>query len=120
MKPLKAFWKSLNENRRKIYSGPWYRKIVVWTATFIVSIVLFLLAVDCNFLWLFGRSPGFSDIMNPPLNVASEVYSADGVLMGKYFNELRTPVTYDEISPKLVATLISTEDERFYQHHGID
>ena len=120
MKLLKAFWKSLNEYRRKMYSGPWYRKIIVWTGTFLVTAILLLLAVDCNFLWLFGRSPGFQDIKNPPLNVASEVYSSDGVLMGRYFNELRTPVKYEEISPKLIVTLISTEDERFYQHHGID
>ena len=92
----------------------------MWTGTVVVSIILLIMAVDCNFLWLFGRSPGFSDIMHPVVSEASEVYSADGVLMGKYFNENRTPVTYDELNPKLVLTLISTEDERFYDHHGVD
>ena len=120
MKQLRAYWTSFNKKRHELYSGPWYKKIAVWTATAIAAFIMFLLAVDNNFLWLFGRSPGFSDIMNPPVNEASEVYSADGILMGKYYNELRTPVTYDEISPKLIKTLISTEDERFYRHHGID
>lgn len=120
MKPLSTYRTSIRKNIHRLYSGPWYKKIAVWTTTAIVAFLIFMLAVDNNFLWLFGRSPGFSDIMNPPVNEASEVYSADGVLMGKYYNELRTPVTYEEISPKLIKTLISTEDERFYRHHGID
>jgi penicillin-binding protein 1A len=51
---------------------------------------------------------------------ASCIYTSDGKVLGKYFRENRTPVTYDEISPKLIKTLIATEDERFYQHFGID
>lgn len=105
---------------QKIYSGPWYSRIAAWLVTFIVSILLLLAAVDCNFLYLFGKSPGFAEIKNPTISEASEVYSADGVLMGRYFNENRTPVKYEQISPILIKTLISTEDERFYQHHGID
>ncbi len=105
---------------RRIYSGPWYKKVLVWIATFFISVILFLGAVDCNFLYLFGKSPGFNEIKNPIVNEASIVYSADSVLMGKYFNENRTPVTYEQISPILIRTLISTEDERFYEHHGID
>ena len=82
---------------RKIYSGPWYKKVAVWTLTVIVSVVLLLGAVDINFLYLFGRSPGFNDIKNPVSNAASEVYSTDGVLMGRFFNENRTPVTYSDL-----------------------
>lgn len=117
---LKENWSVFKERVRELYSGPWYKKTAVWIATFFVAIFLLLGAVDCNFLWLFGRSPGFSDIRNPVISEASEVYSADGVLMGKYFNENRTPVSYDELNPKLILTLISTEDERFYDHHGVD
>ncbi len=76
--------------------------------------------VDVNFLWLFGKSPSLSSIHNPNQPIASEIYSADGKLIGKYFRENRSPVDYEEISPILVKTLISTEDERFYQHFGID
>lgn len=76
--------------------------------------------VDINFLWLFGKSPGFYTIMNPETHEASEIYSADGVLIGKYFNENRTPVAYEDVNPVFWKALIDTEDERFYSHHGID
>ena len=102
------------------FSGPWYRKAAAWFAAFLFFIILFFVAVDCNFCYLFGRSPGFDDIEDPEVNEASEVYTCDDVLMGRYFNENRTPVTYEEISPILIRTLIDTEDERFYLHHGID
>ena len=105
---------------RNIYSGPWYKKTTLWLATFFVFVILFFVAVDCNFCYLFGRSPGFADIKDPVLGEASEVYTCDEVLMGRFFNENRTPVTYEEISPILIRTLVDTEDERFYQHHGID
>ena len=105
---------------RRIYGGPWYKRLAVWTATAILSFVLFFVAVDCNFCYLFGRSPGFDDIKDPTVNEASEVYTCDSVLMGRYFNENRTPVSYEQISPILIRTLVDTEDERFYKHHGID
>ena len=104
----------------RTYSGPWYKRTAVWLATILVFIILFFVAVDCNFCYLFGRSPGFDDIKNPVVNEASEVYTCDEVLMGRFFNENRTPVTYEDISPILIQTLIDTEDERFYKHHGID
>ena len=117
---VKGFFISLKDLIRRIYSGPWYKKIAVWLATVIIFILLFFIAVDCNFCYLFGRSPGFDDIKDPVVNEASEVYTCDGVMMGRYFNENRTPVTYEEISPILIRTLVDTEDERFYQHNGID
>ena len=106
--------------KKIFFSGPWYRRATAWLATFLVFLILFFAAVDCNFCYLFGRSPGFDDIKNPVVSEASEVYTCDEVLMGRFFNENRTPVTYEEVSPILVRTLIDTEDERFYQHHGID
>jgi len=117
---FKAHIASFASFLRKAYSGPWYKKVAVWLATFFIFFILFLVAVDCNFCYLFGRSPGFADIKDPVVNEASEVYTCDEVLMGRYFNENRTPVTYEEISPIMIRTLIDTEDERFYQHNGID
>ena len=105
---------------RLMTQGPWWRLLCVWTLAFFIGIIVLLGLIDMNFLWLFGRSPGFSDIKDPVVSEASEVYSADGVLMGRYYNENRTPVTYGQISPLLVRTLIATEDERFYYHHGVD
>ena len=103
-----------------LYRGPWYKKTVVWATTCVLSVILLLIAVDLNFLYLFGKSPGFKDIKNPVTNEASEIYSADSVLIGRFFSENRTPVEYEDISPIIIQTLIDTEDERFYRHHGID
>jgi penicillin-binding protein 1A len=76
--------------------------------------------VDFNFLWLFGKSPTLTQVSAPQQNVASELYSADGKLIGKYYYENRTPVAFSDISPNLTNALIATEDERFYTHFGID
>lgn len=113
---LKKSWQAFKD----LYRGKWYKKVIMWIATSIVALILLLVAVDLNFLYLFGKSPGFNDIKNPVNNEASEIYSADSVLIGRYFSENRTPVSYREISPIIVQTLIDTEDERFYKHHGID
>ena len=58
--------------------------------------------------------------MHPQNSEASEIYSCDGALIGKYFNENRSPVEYEDVAPIFYKTLIDTEDERFYQHHGVD
>lgn len=97
----------------------WYKLItVVWS--FFAFVIVYGLAVYFNFFWLFGKSPSISEIVHPKTVAASEIYSADGVLLGKYFNENRSPVPYDSISPAFFEALVATEDERFFQHHGID
>ena len=104
-----------------LYKGKkWYKKTLVAFVSFIVAFILYLGAVDINFLWLFGKSPGYSQIKNPVSSQASEIYSADGVMIGKYFNENRTPVKYEEVNPEFWKALVDTEDERFYKHKGID
>ena len=115
---LCAFWPWY----KTLYQGrAWYTKTVVALASCIVAFILYLGAVDINFLWLFGKSPGyFSGILNPQTSEASLIYSADGKLIGKYFNENRTPVEYDEVNPAFFKALVDTEDERFYKHIGID
>ncbi len=98
----------------------WYRKIANVIITSFILFLFYLFIVDINFLWLFGKSPGLSSISNPDQNAASEIITSDGKVLGKYFHENRTPVEFEEISPKLIKTLVSTEDERFYHHFGID
>ncbi|MCE5227773.1 MAG: transglycosylase domain-containing protein [Porphyromonadaceae bacterium] len=100
--------------------SPWYKKLLLSGATFLVLFFIYLIMVDINFLWLFGKSPSLSSISNPNQSVASVIYSGDGKPLGKYFRENRTPVEFDEISPLLIKTLIATEDERFYEHFGVD
>ena len=82
--------------------------------------IVYLIMVDLNFLWLFGKSPGLHAIENPEQNLVTTIISADNKVIGKFFTENRTPVTFEEISPKLIDALIYTEDERFYRHFGID
>ncbi len=105
----------------KLYKGrTWYTKMALGIVSFFVSIFIFFGLVDMNFLWLFGKSPGFAEIKTPPTYAASEIYSADSVLIGKYYKENRIPVKYEEVNPTFWKALISTEDERFYSHHGVD
>lgn len=111
-------WRIRRYNRFKKLK--WYKKIGNVILTSLVLFFIYLVLVDINFLWLFGKSPGLRSINNPKQYFASEVYSADGQLLGRYFTEDRTPVNYSQISPKLIKTLIATEDERFYSHFGID
>ena len=113
----KKFWqwyKGLYQGRK------WYTKTAVGFASFIVAFILYLFMVDINFLWLFGKSPSLNTIMHPKTTQASELYSADNVLIGKYFSENRTPVEYDDVNPVFWRALIDTEDERYFRHFGID
>lgn len=114
---IQAFWTWY----KHLYIGrAWYRKAITGIVSFFILLFIYLIMVDINFLWLFGKSPGFAQIMNPTTSQASEIYSADGKLIGKYFNENRTPVKYQDVNPIFWKALIDTEDERFYHHLGID
>ncbi|MBQ8656795.1 MAG: penicillin-binding protein [Prevotella sp.] len=105
---------------RNLYRRPWYVKLLTVIVTLIIAFVLYLVAVDMNFLWLFGKSPSMSEVKNTHPAEASLIYSADGHIIGKYFNENRSPVAYEDVNPVFWDALISTEDERFYKHRGID
>jgi len=95
-------------------------KFIRYTLIFIFSVIIFFCALQLNFLWLFGYSPSYHDIKAPTQRVGSELYTADGKLIGRYFKENRTPVDFKEISPSVINALVATEDVRFYQHMGID
>ena len=114
---IRAFWPWY----KNLYKGrAWYTKALIGFVSCIAAFFIYLGMVDTNFLWLFGKSPGFSRIMNPETHQASEIYSADGKLIGKFFNENRTPVKFEDVNPTFWKVLVDTEDERFYKHHGID
>jgi penicillin-binding protein 1A len=89
-------------------------------AIFIYAVIIFFCAIELNFLWLFGYSPDMQDIKSPSMSVGSQVYTADGKLIGEYYHENRSPVEYKEISPSLIHALVATEDVRFYKHGGVD
>ncbi|MCH7402548.1 penicillin-binding protein 1A [Belliella kenyensis] len=82
--------------------------------------IIFIWSVSVNFLGLYGELPNFKTLENPQSELASELYSSDGVLLGTYFRENRSPVTYNDLSPNIINALIATEDIRFKDHSGID
>ncbi|HSI91533.1 MAG TPA: biosynthetic peptidoglycan transglycosylase, partial [Adhaeribacter sp.] len=94
----------------------------LWLAFFtgLGAFAVYLFCVDVNFMYLFGASPSLDKLENPKTELASELYTVDGVLIGKYFRENRSPVKYEKISPMLIKALIATEDVRYYNHPGID
>ncbi len=90
--------------------------VLLWLAAlspFMVLLIMLNLADD-------GDLPSLEQLENPKSNLATNIYTADGEVMGTYFRENRTPAKYHELSPNLVKALISTEDERFKEHSGVD
>lgn len=98
-----------------------FRKYIIgfWTlfgAGILLLILFFLLAG-----WgAFGKMPKFEELENPETNLATEIFSSNGETLGKYYSENRTPIKYDDLPDHLIEALVATEDERFYQHSGID
>lgn len=81
------------------------------------AVILFFLFASWGF---FGSMPSFEELENPESNLATEVISSDGETIGKFYNENRTAIKYSDLPKHLVDALVSTEDERFYDHAGID
>ncbi|QOD60017.1 transglycosylase domain-containing protein [Polaribacter haliotis] len=92
----------------------WFWGIVLGGFGFLILLFLF-----ASWGWL-GALPTFEDLENPETNLATEVISIDGKTIGKYATENRTPIHYNELPQNLVNSLVATEDERFYEHSGID
>ncbi|WP_339044498.1 transglycosylase domain-containing protein [Cardinium endosymbiont of Tipula unca] len=102
-------------NEKKIVKNIW--KLF---AAVIVGISTYLFSVQVNFYNLYGGMPSAALLENPQSELASELYASDGVLLGKYFRNNRSSVTYEEISPNMINALIASEDYRFEKHAGID
>ncbi len=106
--------KIINSNRtKKRYL------LLLWfpflTILLTVSLLIFLIADG-----RLGNLPSFEELENPQNALASEVFTSDGVLLGKYYIENRSNINFEDLSPNLVNALIATEDIRFYEHSGID
>ncbi|ARS37786.1 penicillin-binding protein 1A [Pontibacter actiniarum] len=130
---LSAFWQSQKPKFTRTY---WQQKWAEWQesrsrsdyrfllrafyklALFgVLVLVLFYFAVYAGFL---GGMPSTKELKSVHNNTASEVYSADGVLLGRYYIQDRTNVKFADISPAAIDALIATEDVRFYEHSGVD
>jgi penicillin-binding protein 1A len=90
----------------------WKIFLYAWVAG--ISLILII-----NF-GVFGKLPSLEELENPSILSSSEIYADDGTLMGKYYLQDRINVDYQDISPYVTKALIATEDERFYDHSGID
>ncbi len=94
---------------------------IFWKLFFWAFVVVILLVIFIN-LGVFGKMPSLAQLENPSITLASEIYGDDGTSMGKYFKERgnRSYVNYRDISKHVINALVATEDERFYDHSGID
>ena len=92
---------------------------ILWRVFFGGLLLVILIFTAANF-GLLGKMPSLKELENPEADLASEVYTADGKLMGKYYAENRSEVKYNEISPNIIHALVATEDQNFYDHSGID
>lgn len=105
----------MNKQQQSFSITKWFWRLFIAGLVGIFS-VFFMASVG-----LFGEMPTFEDLENPSSNLASEVFSYDGKTIGKlYLNENRTPIKYEDLPQELIDALVATEDERFYEHSGID
>ena len=98
------------------------KTVRIFWRIFGVGFILFIALVLMANFGVFGKMPSLSELENPSILQASEVYAEDGTLMGKYYTERgnRSNVKYSDISTHVIDALVATEDERFHQHSGID
>jgi penicillin-binding protein 1A len=92
---------------------------VLW-CIFGIGIILVVLFFFCVAKGVFGVMPTFEELENPQTNLATQIISCDGKVLGSYYVENRSNVYYRDLSPYLPQALISIEDERFEKHSGID
>lgn len=113
--PVSNAWdvyKQRNPRESKIFL--WIFTLIKWLVIFVFTIILLTL------IGVFGSLPSSDDLKNIETSNASEIYSSDNVLIGKFFTENRTTIKLDSISPYLITALLAIEDKRFFEHSGID
>ena len=99
------------------FKGP----IKLFWGLFIAGVLTVAAIFGSAALGLFGPMPPLQQLENPKTNLATQIISSDGEILGKFFyNDNRTPIGFDELPEHLVQALVATEDERFYAHSGID
>lgn len=96
----------------KYIIGTW---IIIWLPLLLVLLIVGLVANE-----VLGDLPSVEELQNPKSNLATVIYSSDGKILGKYYNENRINVTFKELDKDMVSALVATEDVRFYEHNGVD
>jgi len=111
-------------NKILLKKHPWFQKAIkgIWVLLFcfVVGLPLYVYAVRVDLFGLFGGMPSLKAIENPENDLSSELISADGVSLGRYFYYNRSQVSHKQLSPDLVKVLLYSEDHRFYDHSGLD
>jgi len=92
---------------------------ILWSL-YTLGVLLFIILMILIGNGKLGFMPDFARLENPQSNLASELITEDGELLGKYFIENRSYVEYEDLAPHLVEALVTTEDVRYYRHSGID
>ena len=107
---------------KKKKTPPSFSKPIRWFWMFFLAFILSGISVFISAsLGLFGEMPDHTALENPRTNLATEIISSDGKTLGKfYYEDNRTPVSFEELPKHLVDALIATEDVRYYEHAGID
>ena len=109
--------KRKKKQKKANFSGP----IKLFWSLFVTGVLIVTTIFGSAALGLFGPMPPLEQLENPKTNLATQIISADGEILGKFFyNDNRTPISFDELPAHLVQALVATEDERFYAHSGID
>ena len=91
----------------------------MWIVYFSSLLLIFLIFFGIARGW-FGYMPSFEELENPERNLASEVYSEDGYLLGTYYIENRSDIDFNTLPKDLINALLATEDVRFRKHSGVD
>ncbi len=106
--------------KKKINKSGIKRSVKILWSTFFIGLALAILLIVAADFGLLGKMPSIEELQNPSASLASQVYADDGTLMGKYYLQDRVNVKYADISKYAIEALVATEDERFYDHSGID
>ena len=102
----------------------WKKRLVIiaWVIFLLlfVGLPIYIHSVKADWFGLFGGMPSLAQLENPENDLSSTLYYADGEQMGKYFRSNRSQVGFNDLSPELITTLVTSEDHRFFNHSGLD
>ena len=106
----------MSGNRKRIRVSLTVRFWIIYSLSLVLAFLIFFGIAKG---W-FGSMPSFEELENPERNLASEVYSTDGYMLGTYYIENRSDIHFNDLPPHLVEALLATEDIRFREHAGVD
>ena len=111
----------VDKRKKHKKKSPYLKYILTIWGIFLFGVLSIIILFSGAALGLYGPMPDLQQLENPRTNLATQIISSDDVILGKYyFDDNRTPIIFDEIPTHTIQALIATEDERFYEHSGID